>query len=191
MAHQKIKTYLWTRSNLPDLMATIYRDTDTDRYVVVYREGQAKIGDSFPPTLAIAKETANTELAYMGKRFATRRIITKNMPPLHAVGIDNEPMDCPRSRQKNAVETRKTAATWETLASEVLFAEGAYGRKPTIEDWQDGKDFFALNPPIWKGGLYFSIGESDFIYGLGYRKIMFGGHEGFDVDLVMEPPRGP
>ena len=75
--------------------------------------------------------------------------------------------------------------------SDTLYATGAYGRKPTIKDWNDGKDFFAVNPPIWKGTEFFSISEAEFIYDLGYRKIVFGGKEGFDVELVMNPPRSP
>jgi hypothetical protein len=75
--------------------------------------------------------------------------------------------------------------------SDTLYATGAYGRRPTIKDWKDGRDFFAVNPPIWKGTEFFSIGEAEFIYDLGYRKIVFGGKEGFDVELVMNPPRSP
>ena len=69
----------------------------------------------------------------------------------------------------------------------VLYAEGAYGRKPTVKDWESGRDFHAINPPIWKGTTYFSISEAEFIYSLGYKKIVFGGKEGFDVELVMRP----
>lgn len=71
--------------------------------------------------------------------------------------------------------------------SDVLYAEGAYGRKPTIKDWEAGKDFHAINPPIWKGTTYFSISEAEFIYSLGYHHIIFGGDEGFEVELVMNP----
>lgn len=67
-----------------------------------------------------------------------------------------------------------------------LFAAGAYGRTPKIKDWQNGKDFVALDPPKWEGGRYFSIRDVETIYNLGYRKIVFGGHEGFDVELVMQ-----
>lgn len=70
--------------------------------------------------------------------------------------------------------------------TDVLYAKGAYGRKPTVKDWEDGKDFEAVNPPIWKGTHYFSIGEAEFIYSLGYKRIVFGGNEGFDVELVMK-----
>lgn len=74
---------------------------------------------------------------------------------------------------------------------EVLYGMGAYGRQPSLADWQDGKDFEAYHPPTWIGGPYFSVRDVDRIYALGYRKIVFGGTEGFIIDLVLDPPQSP
>ncbi len=69
---------------------------------------------------------------------------------------------------------------------DVLYASGAYGRKPTVKDWEAGKDFRAINPPVWEGGQYFSVRDVERIYALGYTRIIFGGSEGFNVELVMQ-----
>lgn len=91
-------------------------------------------------------------------------------------------------RRKNAVPPQEEINRYVAkMDREILYATGAYGRKPTVKDWRGGKDFMVVEAgPMWPGGTYFSIRDVEQIYGLGYRKIVFGGTEGFDVDLVME-----
>jgi len=181
MARRKIKTFVWTRTNHPDFSATIYRDSDTREYVVVYYEGRAKIGDSFHDDLDDAVGTANAELKRMGALFARKRMTpaTSEASTYHrrknAIG-DSEDQASMRAMEKHLL----------AIDSSTLFADGAYGKMPTLADWEAGKDFVALDPPTWKGGRYFSIRDTATIHGLGYRKIVFGGAEGFDVDLVMQ-----
>lgn len=107
--------------------------------------------------------------------------------------VKREEEEDARERKKNASPARLKQIDAEMKAhllkidQEVLFADGAYGRKPTVKDWEGGKDFHAYHPTgDWVGGPYFSIRDAEKIYALGYRKIVFGGAEGFDVDLVMQ-----
>lgn len=51
-----------------------------------------------------------------------------------------------------------------------LTALGAYGRKPTQADWNDGKDFRVYHP---FGGPYFSIRDKDRFKADGYTEIGF------------------
>ncbi len=94
-----------------------------------------------------------------------------------------------KARRRNGVMLAESTRAAEV--TDILYAAGAYGRRPSPKDWAEGKDFYAIDPPVWKGTRYFSISEAEFIYGLGYRRIVFGGDEGFDVELVMNPPRIP
>lgn len=171
MARRKVKAWLLTRTNLPDLSATVYRDSDTKEYVVVYYEGRNKIGDSFHTDKDDAEGTANAELARMGKLFATKHV--QKPPRTHG-------------RLKNAASQEEINQFVKQHDAVTLYASGAYGRRPTVKDWEAGKDFMAVNPAVWEGGPYFSIRDVETIYGLGYTKIIFGGAEGFDVDLVMQ-----
>lgn len=97
-----------------------------------------------------------------------------------------------RGRKKNASPEDDAASMaamrdhLEKIDSEILFAEGAYGRKPTVQDWKNGKDFVALRSDKFVDNMYFNIEDVEMIYDLGYRKIVFGGAEGFDIDLVMQ-----
>lgn len=91
-----------------------------------------------------------------------------------------------KRRRKNAASQEEVNKFVADFDSETLYARGAYGRRPTVKDWQAGKDFEALNPERWKGGPYFSVRNAEQIYELGYRRIVFGGAEGFTVDLVMQ-----
>lgn len=90
-------------------------------------------------------------------------------------------------RRRNAASQDEINAFVRNLEKTTLFAEGAYGRRPTIKDWNAGKDFRVLGDPgpQWVGGQYFSNRDAETIYDMGYRRIVFGGAEGFDVELVM------
>lgn len=91
-----------------------------------------------------------------------------------------------KPRRKNAASQAEINKFVADMDEVTLYASAAYGRRPSIRDWQNGKDFFAVNPQRWNGGPYFSIRDVQRIYDLGYRKIIFGGAEGFDVELVMQ-----
>lgn len=90
------------------------------------------------------------------------------------------------SKERLAQIDADMAAHVAKTDSEVLYASSAYGRRPSAKDWQAGKDFMAINPPVWDGGPYFSIRDAERIYEWGYRKIIIGGVEGFDIELVMQ-----
>jgi hypothetical protein len=97
-----------------------------------------------------------------------------------------------KRRRKNAVPSMEEIQSFVSAHDAVtLYARGAYGRRPSVKDWENGKDFEAINPDKWNGGPYFSVSNAQAIYDLGSRKIVFGGAEGFDVDLVMNPPKSP
>lgn len=90
-----------------------------------------------------------------------------------------------KNRSKNPAPTQEEIEAFIAQVDEVtLFAEPAYGRRPSMKDWEGGKDFRAYEPR-WKGGTYFSIRDAQLIYDSGYRKIIIGGTEGFDIDLVV------
>mgnify|MGYP001350183171 CR=1 FL=1 len=61
----------------------------------------------------------------------------------------------------------------------VLSALGAYGRYPSREDWDAGKDFRAYQ------GAYFSIRDVKMLKEMWYTRIDFkhGGHVVFSVEL--------
>lgn len=92
-----------------------------------------------------------------------------------------------KRRRKNAVPSQEDVNQYVArMDSITVYAAGAYGRKPTVKDWKAGKDFMVVEGgPRWPGGTYFSIRDAEKLYGMGYRKIVFGGGEGFDVELVM------
>ena len=210
MARRKVKTYIWTRTNHPDIGMTVYRDTDPEvGYVVVYDERLNVLDGSFHtyPDVRTATAAGLRELTRLGKLYSR-----KNIPAsMFMLGPNGKPMRVRSSyteagRSPGPVERAQMVESFMVQGKsrrpnaslprgedpmDVLYAEAAYGRAPTIEDWDAGKDFKATNPPIWKGGLYFSIRDVDYIHSLGYRRISIGGAEGFDVDLVTNPPRAP
>ncbi len=59
----------------------------------------------------------------------------------------------------------------------MLVVTGAYGREPTLADWQAGKDFKI------KGGPYFSIRDLAQIKDYGTEQIVFLNNRGF-VEFV-------
>ena len=52
----------------------------------------------------------------------------------------------------------------------ILFAQGAYGREASIDDWLDGKDFVVANQYC---GPYFSIRDWKMLQQNGYTEIQF------------------
>jgi len=51
----------------------------------------------------------------------------------------------------------------------ILFANGAYGRESSIDDWQDGRDFSMAG----NQGPYFSIRDVKMLQENGYTEIQF------------------
>lgn len=92
----------------------------------------------------------------------------------------------PLSKKMQDID-RDMAAHVARLDHEILYAmPSVYGRRTGPKDWEGGKDFIAMNPPVWHGGPYFSVRDAQRIYDLGYRQIVIGGHDGFTVDLVIQ-----
>lgn len=60
----------------------------------------------------------------------------------------------------------------------ILYARGAYGRKTSFADWQDGKDFRIVN------GSYFSIRDIQALKDWGYDGIEFLDYDG-DVNFAV------
>lgn len=155
--------------------AKVYRDAEWQEYRVrFYTDGvQQRNADYHTTDKDDAIATADT---WVGSRRAAQ-----------AAG---EFADASHVRAKNPKEFPDTKAMREYVRqhdAETLYASGAYGRKPSIKDWNAGKDFKAFNPgPNWVGGQYFSSRDAETLYGWGYRRIVFGGAEGFTVDLVMQ-----
>ena len=93
----------------------------------------------------------------------------------------------PISGERLKAIDRDVSAHVARMDEEILYAmPSMYGRRTGPTDWEAGKDFIAMNPPVWHGGPYFSVRDAERIYELGYRQIVIGGHDGFTVDLVMQ-----
>lgn len=77
---------------------------------------------------------------------------------------------------------------YERATVTILYATGAYGRKPTIADWTAGKDFRGEPLPgePWIGGPYFSRRDAGILREMGYTEIRFrepGTLIGFRINL--------
>lgn len=150
--------------------AKVYKDLDWNEYIVeFYKDGVHQSSADYhtlggtSSDKADAVGTANDQLSRMGRM--------------------SNPKDW---REGDKEGMAKMRAHLDKIDAEVLFASGAYGRAPTLKDWQEGKDFKAYQPR-WAGGPYFSVRDVEAIYAAGYRTIVFGGHEGFNVELVVQP----
>lgn len=110
----------------------------------------------------------------------------KNTDPKYSVHIDMGESVHQGDYQQNPASQEEINKFVEDLDEVTLYASSAYGRRPSVKDWESGKDFKAIAPQRWVGGPYFSIRDAQRIYDLGYRKIIVGGHEGFDIDLVQQ-----
>lgn len=190
MSRRKINAFLWTRTNLPDLSATIYRDSDTRKFVVVYHEGREKIGDSFHTDKDDAEETANAELAAWGKMYATKRVVSKRRGAAQKRAMvrlrSKNPEPGPAGRKIPAQS--EIGAFIKELDRITLYAVPIGKVRVGVNAWEAGQVFQAVNPPRWTGSPFFRVSDAQRIYDMGYRKIiiMGGAGETFDVDLVMQ-----
>lgn len=176
--------------------AKVYKDLDWDEYIVEFyvrgvhnpKADYHTLGGSASDK-ADAISTAMAELnripnpaAHSDQGPATYSVHVDMGGSVHSPARESNPKDW---REGDKEGMAKMRAHLDKVDREVLFASGAYGRHPTLADWEGGKDFKAYQPR-WKGGPYFSIRDVDRIYAEGYRTIAFGGHEGFNVELVVQ-----
>ena len=178
MARRKIKSYLWTRTNHPDLSATIYKDSEfPNEWEVQYHEGRELIGKSYHDSLQSATSAGLYKLNELGKKFARKRV--------GKIPMGSKP------RRTNAVKPEAESmaeirAHLDRLDQETLYATPINNKSSGIKAWERGEVFQAVNPAHWDGSPFFRNTDAERIHDMGYRKIIvMDTGNGFDVDLVM------
>lgn len=173
-----------TAGNNAGKMARAFRDSEWQEYrVKFYRNGVYEGRESDYHTDNKEDAVSTAEHFVRSENPGEYSVHVDMGEHVHEGGRNSNPEVGPSG---GLIDTQEEISKFvKRMDRETLYASAAYGRRPRITDWEKGLDFKAHNPR-WVGGPYFSIRDADRIYAEGYRRIVVGGGEGFDVDLVME-----
>lgn len=191
MARKFVKAVSLVSDDGPGYTAEVFK-TSPGRYVTEFRKGAGRVlhkevaehqSDAWAIRTAVARLQQMKRKGNPDQGDARYSVHIDMGESVHAGERKDNPEPGPAG---GPIATQEEVNEYvRKMDEETLFASAAYGRKPSVKDWESGKDFKA-HGHRWVGGPYFSIRDVDEIYRAGYRKIVVGGTEGFNVELVMQ-----